>query len=644
MKTYILFHLNLFFSSVEIKDRKKIINNCYEPLLELSKSLDFKIGVEASGLTIEEIQKLSPKFLGKLKKSLIDNQIEFIGSGYSQSIGPLIPYEVNLKNFELGKKVYREILDIDPKIALVNEMTFSKSIPDILIESGYESMIMDVNNLLHKDFPKKDITNQFLSINNKKFNILWSDFNLFQKFQQLIYQDISFEEYKNVLQKKLKAGPFPIYSNDAEIFDFRPGRFSAERPIAGNSEWKIIHQNLKKIQQLENVEILDPSMLIKVPKKNHRINIDNIINSPIHIPVKKQPKYNLSRWSVTGINDPWINSICYKILKKIKKLPKNTQQQYWKKVCYFWSSDFRTHLTKNRWKNLERDIRKTKKDLKIKENNYQKMKIRFQNKSNYKKFENLVSKDGNKLEISTKKTKLTLNLRRGLAIDKLSFKSNNFEPILGTIKQGYFDDNKFSADFYSNNFVADLPIDRIKLNDLLPSKPFFRLEKNILKVSTTVDSHYGEIRKEIGINLEKEEVSLTFDFSSLEDLFGSVNAGNLTFFDNKNIKPNCFFCKNGGKNFERFSLNNNFDHSEPASFLVSSNSGLGCTDGVLIFARKKGKLLIKWSPENNYIMPKIQNIFIGKKRLTRVFFSLQEVDDTKKEKTKIGNLKLLLSS
>ena len=43
-------------------------------------------------------------------------------------------------------------------------MTFSKSIPDILIESGYESMIMDINNLLHEDFSKKDITNQFLSL------------------------------------------------------------------------------------------------------------------------------------------------------------------------------------------------------------------------------------------------------------------------------------------------------------------------------------------------------------------------------------------------------------------------------------------------------------------------------------------------
>ena len=213
-------------------------------------------------------------------------------------------------------------------------MTFSKSIPDILIESGYESMIMDINNLLHEDFSKKDITNQFLSLNNKKFNILWSDSNLFQKFQQLIYQDISFEEYKDVLLEKLKAGPFPIYSNDAEIFDFRPGRFSAERPIARNSEWNIIRQNLRKIQQLENVDILDPSKLIKEPK-NYRINIDNVINSPIHIPVKKQPKYNLSRWSVTGINDPWINSVCYKILEKLKKLPESTQEEYWKRFVIF---------------------------------------------------------------------------------------------------------------------------------------------------------------------------------------------------------------------------------------------------------------------------------------------------------------------
>ena len=121
---------------------------------------------------------------------------------------------------------------------------------------------------------------------------------------------------------------------------------------------------------------------------------------------------------------------------------------------------------------------------------------------------------------------------------------------------------------------------------MLPSEPFFRVDKNILKVSTKIDSRYGEIRKEIGINLEKEEVSLNFDFSSLEDLFGSVNAGNLTFFDQQNIRPN-HFCKNGGKNFEKFSLDNKFDHSEPASFLVSSNSGLGCTDGILIFKQKK---------------------------------------------------------
>ena len=51
---------------------------------------------------------------------------------------------------------------------------------------------------------------------------------------------------------------------------------------------------------------------------------------------------------------------------------------------------------------------------------------------------------------------------------------------------------------------------------------------------------------------------------------------------------------------------------------------------VFLFLNKKGKLSIQWNHENNYIMPKIQNIFIGRKRLTKVFFSLQEVDDTKK--------------
>ena len=55
---------------------------------------------------------------------------------------------------------------------------------------------------------------------------------------------------------------------------------------------------------------------------------------------------------------------------------------------------------------------------------------------------------------------------------------------------------------------------------------------------------------------------------------------------------------------------------------------------VFLFLNKKRKVIIQWN-QNNYIMPKIQNIFIGRKRLTRVFFSLQEVDDTKKEKQKL---------
>lgn len=643
MQTYILFHLNLFFSSVEESDRKKIIKNCYEPLLDICNSFDFKIGIEASGLTIKEVNKLSPNFLISLKKSILDNQIEFIGSGYSQSIGPLIPYEVNIKNIAFGKKIYKEFLDVDPKIALINEMTFSKSMPDMLIESGYEAIIMDLNNILDSnelDICKKRVS----SLKGKSFDILWSDFNLFQKFQQYIYGDISHDEYKNFLFSKLEKGIFPIYSNDAEIFDFRPGRFFAERPRSQESEWQKIYDVLEEISKSKDIEILSPSEIIKRRRFDSKVSLNKIIKTPTHLPVKKQPKYNLSRWSVTGINDPWLNSICHKITDKVISSPNKKKDNYWKKISYLWSSDFRTHITKRRWNNLENEVKGLLTDLKIKDNFYSNSPIKFINKSRFDKFENFISKNENILEIDTKKTKVSLNLRRGLAIDQLSFSSNNFNPIIGTIKQGYFDNISYSADFYSANFVADLPLERTKISDLSPSDPYLRLDKNVIKISSKINSPYGEIRKEIGINVNEEEVHLNYDFFLLSELFGSVNAGIITFLDEKKIRPNYFKCKNGGKDFEKFDLNKQFDHSQPASFLVSSSSGLGCTDGTLIFGSSDQELKIKWDPKENYTMPKIQNIFIGNRRLTRVFFSLQEVDDTKKNKTKIGNLRLTLTT
>ena len=85
--------------------------------------------------------------------------------------------------------------------------------------------------------------------------------------------------------------------------------------------------------------------------------------------VKKQPKYNLSRWAITGRMDQSLNTFCYFINDQIniKKLSIDNL----KTVLFFWSSDLRTHLSSPRYKELQIEMKKFIKDMNL---DYQKVK------------------------------------------------------------------------------------------------------------------------------------------------------------------------------------------------------------------------------------------------------------------------------
>ena len=63
--------------------------------------------------------------------------------------------------------------------------------------------------------------------------------------------------------------------------------------------------------------------------------------------------------------------------------------------------------------------------------------------------------------------------------------------------------------------------------------------------------------------------------------------------------------QNGGKDFEDFQLTSNFNHSDPATFLVSCNSGLGATSGELFIRDKHSSLLnFSWDQSSCAAFPK----------------------------------------
>ena len=106
----------------------------------------FKVGIEAPALTLEIIQSLDLDWLNALSQLITENKIEFIGSGYAQIIGPLVPAGVNSWNLEVGKSVYNKLLGIKPTIWYVNEQAYSMSMVDHYVNIGAKAIINEWNN------------------------------------------------------------------------------------------------------------------------------------------------------------------------------------------------------------------------------------------------------------------------------------------------------------------------------------------------------------------------------------------------------------------------------------------------------------------------------------------------------------------
>lgn len=636
-KTYLLFHFNILFSSVEIKDRKKIISKCYWPIIYIAKDLKIPINIEASARTIEEIYNLDKKFIFELKKLINLKKIYFVESGLNQIIGPIVPHEINKYNLEIGKKKYKNFLNINSETALINEMAYSESLAEIYHDAGYKNIILDIDNTLDIRNKKKKIAFSCYSrtSKNKKLNIIWASSFMFQKFQNYVYGDSSKDEYIQFLKKYSKYNniSLPLYSGDAETFNFRTNRFHAERKKSFD-EWYRIYDLIQDLKKKTIYEF----KLIPDLKLNGKKILSTITKDSETIIVKKQPKYNIARWALSGRDNQKINTRCFNILKNkklfFKKIKKNL---FYETLLDFMGSDLRTHITKKRWKIFNKKIKKFEKLI-------SKPKIRSEKrKSITRKKIFTFNKEKTKIYFKNIHIKIIMNLRRGMSIDSLSFKSQKFLPLLGTIKSENWKNIKHGADFYTGHFLQESLNPFIKITDLNPisiktyesNDKFFFEAKQKLKL--------GNLKKTVSISKYNEEIELSQKYISKYKTTNSIKMNNITFnnFEDKKIK---FCLKNGGRGYEKFKLNNFFDQTTPPTKYVSVNSGLGCTNSELIFLIGKNKIKFKWDNADCFVLPMIQYKKINNYKLLRVFFSTEEYNETSKKLKKDLNFKLKIST
>jgi hypothetical protein len=627
----------MMYSSIEENQRKAVIQNCYWPLLNLAE-LGFPIGLEAPGITLEIINELDSTWIDTLANYIEEGKIEFIGSGYSQIIGPLVPSRVNDWNQRLGLDVYKKLLNVKPDLALINEMAFSAGIVEHYINNGYKAIIMEWNNP-KSDHPEWENEWRYFAQRAKGCNdldipVVWADSIAFQKFQRYVHGEYSLEEYLDFLRSHMGAHDryFPLYSNDVEIFDFRPGRYHTEASVGIQSEWKRVIDLYKNLKEEDWCEVIRPSAVLE---KNEVSNSENLVElqSPAQpIPVKKQPKYNIIRWALTGRDDLEINTQCYKILDGYKnKEIKN--KDAWKKLCFLWSSDFRTHITQERWDKcqtlLEDEVMSFGQST-TPSTIFQANVISNKN--------DIISYDENEkyLILENDYIRLTLNKTKGMTIKDCFFKDSLNSSVIGTLDHGYFENISLGNDYYSGHAIIER-FGAHKITDLGAVTPVVRKISGGFIVESTF-SMEGVIFDTAYI-IEGKDLKVAKKIKITEDIGPAIiRPITLTLlpeaWDLKNLS---YMTHNGGKRLESFELSHNsVIHNEIYTGLISAHHGLGATEGKMLIKDAKKKLQLSSKMHNSAMLPLIiYQRLDGKKPLLRVQYSAKEIDETDKRKNKL---------
>jgi len=626
------FHGNLGYSSIPKSRIKEVIDKCYWPIVSLVDQLDIKLGFEFPAQTLEYIQEEDDKLIEKLKELWRKKKIEIVGSGYVQSIFPLIPADVNIKNLEIGNKIYKEILGQHPIVALVNEQCFSVGLISLYKIVGYKAVIVDWPNAYkYNNLPKDYVYRSFI-LKGLDTNILaiWNDSIIFQKFQRYVYGDMTIKEYlKEILSNyhKNEDRTFMIYGNDMEVFNFR------------SRDPKILHSGGIKADEIAKIKDVfkalkeNPRTEFILPSESLRIKFKikiSIETAEYPIITKKQDKYNVCRWAVCGNNNWKSNTLCYKayhLLKELNKIKaKSETDVWWKKLVELWASDFRTHTEKLKYKEFSNNLIKLifflQKEL---EKNGVKKEKELRKKGNKKGFL-LIDQDKNLIE--TEGLTLKLNLKKGGTIEELRFNEISKKPFIKLLKHGYYKDITYGVDLFSGHTI--IFSNNKKITDLsMSSSTYKQIGNNCLaKIMGEIDG--DTFIKEYLVYSDRPQVDIHIEFDFKKKISPIVFRSFIL-----TLNPDCFDKRslyyktvNGGFDYEKFFVKKNIDQSTPVDFNITSKHCLGSTDEWLSIGDEKKELIIKTNKGETYSVPLLEFKKIKKDYLFRVYNSVCETDET----------------
>ncbi|CAM9238728.1 unnamed protein product, partial [Discosporangium mesarthrocarpum] len=358
LRLFTAFHANLDFSALPEADRPMVLGRCYWPLLRLPEELGIPIGFELSARTLEILDSEDPDWVKRFLRLAESGLVEPIGSGRAQIVGPLAPTEINRLNLKLGAEHYEDILGRTPRTWLVNEQTWSDGLAQLYHEAGAERIVMEWNNpaARRKELrPLRCRTARLRVAEERGPIVLWNDSIVFQKVQRVAHGQIPEDDLREYVERLRSGGgavSLCLYGGDVEIFDYRPSR----RLTGGDSglEMERLIGLFEHFAASDDYEFVLPS---DVPEPGSEQDPVALGSAEDPIPCKKQPRYNPTRWAVSGRDGLGMNTRCEALLRServVRRLsPDRSGGVAGRDLVDLWRSDFRTRATEEKIRSFE---------------------------------------------------------------------------------------------------------------------------------------------------------------------------------------------------------------------------------------------------------------------------------------------------
>lgn len=148
-KIVFLPHGNLQYSQLPPEKRGWVIKNSYEKIIDLVLGNPlYKIGFEASGISLKFMNDECPDVLEKLVAGIKTGQIEPVASPYTHIILSNIDPEIGLHSLIDGIDAWEQYTGVRPVTGWNPECSWTNYMPDIYMEAGFKNLVMDADSLM----------------------------------------------------------------------------------------------------------------------------------------------------------------------------------------------------------------------------------------------------------------------------------------------------------------------------------------------------------------------------------------------------------------------------------------------------------------------------------------------------------------